>query len=312
MGHLKKELMDSQKVKSRQLTATLPKARRRIPVTPYLFLSPFFIFFAVFWLWPIVYSFWLSFLNTRRRPWTFDIAFNWTRLISDDAFWQALGNTALILLGQVPFMLALALALAIAFSSDLLKAKGLFRFAFFAPLVLGAVPYSAVFRLIFNADFGVLNYFLGLMGVSSVRWLFERTPALITIMIALTWRWTGYNAIILLSGLQSIPGSLYEAARIDGANAWQQFVGITLPLVRPVLLFCFVLSTIGTLQLFTEPWLITNTGPGGATETLVTYLYKQGFRSFNFGYASAIAYAVALLAAVFSFLQIRLVGGRDA
>jgi lactose/L-arabinose transport system permease protein len=304
--------MDTSRVHTQPGATRSAKARRRLPITPYLFLAPFFIFFAVFWLWPIAYSFWLSFLNTRRRPWTFDPTFNWSRLINDDAFWQSLGNTALILLGQVPLMLALALALAIAFSSELLKAKGLFRFAFFAPLVLGAVPYSAVFRLIFNADFGVLNYFLGLVGIPSVRWLFERTPAIITIMIALTWRWTGYNAIILLSGLQSIPGSLYEAARIDGANAWQQFISITLPLVRPVLLFCFVLSTIGTLQLFTEPWLITNTGPGGATETLVTYLYKQGFRSFNFGYASAIAYAVALIAAVFSFLQIRLVGGRDA
>jgi lactose/L-arabinose transport system permease protein len=130
-------------------------------------------------------------------------------------------------------------------------------------------------------------------------------------MIALTWRWAGYNAIILLSGLQSIPRTLYEAARIDGASAWQQFWRITLPLLRPVLLFTFVLSTIGTLQLFTEPWLITNTGPGGATETLVTYLYKQGFRNFNFGYASAIAYTVAIIAAAFSILQIRLVGGRE-
>ena len=285
---------------------------RRIPLAPYLFLLPFFFFFAVFWVWPIIYSFYLSFLNTRQRPWRFDPTFNWNRLWNDDAFWQSLGNTFVILLAQVPLMLALALALAVAFSSDLLRAKGIFRFAFFAPLVLGAVPYSAVFRLIFNADFGVLNYFLGLVGIPSVRWLFESTPALVTIMIALTWRWTGYNAIILLSGLQSIPPSLYEAAKIDGATAWQQFVNITLPLVRPVLLFCFVLSTIGTLQLFTEPWLITNTGPGGATETLVTYLYKQGFRSFNFGYASAIAYTVALIAAFFSFLQIRLVGGREA
>jgi ABC-type proline/glycine betaine transport system permease subunit len=176
---------------------------------------------------------------------------------------------------------------------------------------LGAVPYSAVFRLIFNADFGVLNYGLNTLGIASIRWLFESTPAMVTIMIAMTWRWTGYNAIILLSGLQSIPRALYEAARIDGASNVAQFWHITLPLLRPVLLFTFVLSTIGTLQLFTEPFLITNTGPGGATETLVTYLYKQGFRNFNFGYASAIAYTVAIIAAIFSVIQIRLVGGRE-
>lgn len=285
---------------------------RRRTITPYLFVSPFFLLFAIFWVWPIAYSFYLSFLNTRSRPWTFDLGFNWGRLVNDPFFWDALGNTMLILAVQVPIMLALAVLLSVALGSDLLKAKGFFRFAFFAPLVLGAVPYSAVFRLIFNTDYGVFNYALSVLGLPPVQWFFESTPAMIAIMIALTWRWTGYNAIILLSGLNAIPGALYEAARIDGANAWQQFWRITIPLLRPVLLFTFVLSTIGTLQLFTEPWLITQTGPGSATETLVTYLYKQGFRSFNFGYASAIAYTVALIAIVFSLLQIRVIGGREA
>jgi lactose/L-arabinose transport system permease protein len=287
------------------------RRNRRRSLAPYLFLSPFFIFFAIFWVYPIGYSFVLSFLNTRRRPWTLDWDFNWGRLIQDEFFWNALGNTMTILVVQVPIMLAFATLLAVAFQSDLLKAKGFFRFAFFAPLVLGAVPYSAVFRLIFNDQFGILNYGLAALGLPTVAWLFENTPAMVTIMIAMTWRWTGYNAVILLSGLQSIPLTLYEAAKIDGAGPFAQFFRITLPLLRPVLLFCFVLSTIGTLQLFTEPWLITTTGPGNATETLVTYLYKTGFRSFNFGYASAIAYTVAIIAAAFSILQIRLVGGRE-
>lgn len=284
---------------------------RRHHLTPYLFLSPFFLLFAIFWVWPIGYSFYLSFLNTRSRPWTFDPGFNWGRLVSDPFSWDALGNTFLILAIQVPIMLAVAVLLAVALGSDLLKVKGFFRFAFFVPLVLGAVPYSAVFRLIYNTDFGVFNYALTSLGLPAVQWLNQGTSAMIAIMIALTWRWTGYNAIILLSGLQSIPTVLYEAARIDGANTWQQFWRITVPLLRPVLLFTFVLSTIGTLQLFTEPFLITQTGPGNATETLVTYLYKQVFRSFNFGYASAIAYTVALIAMIFSLLQIRLVGGRE-
>lgn len=291
--------------------ARASRPRRRRSLAPYLFLAPFFAFFAIFWVYPIGYSFVLSFLNTRRRPWTFDWDFNWGRLIQDEFFWNALGNTMTILVVQVPIMLAFATLLAVAFQSDLLKAKGFFRFAFFAPLVLGAVPYSAVFRLIFNDQFGILNYGLAALGLPTVAWLFENTPAMVTIMIAMTWRWTGYNAVILLSGLQSIPLTLYEAAKIDGAGPFAQFFRITLPLLRPVLLFCFVLSTIGTLQLFTEPWLITTTGPGNATETLVTYLYKTGFRSFNFGYASAIAYTVAIIAAAFSILQIRLVGGRE-
>ena len=288
-----------------------PRAWRRLDWSPYFFLMPFGLFFVIFWVYPIVYSFLLSFVNTRQRPWSIAPGFNWGRLIQDSMFWEALGNTAIILLVQVPLMLALAVSLAIAFNSDLLRLKGFYRFAFFAPLVLGAVPYSAVFRLIFNAEFGIVNTLLAGVGLPTVNWLLEDTPALITIMIALTWRWTGYNAIILLSGLQSIPQNLYEAARIDGANGWQQFWGITLPLLRPVLLFCFVLSTIGTLQLFTEPWLITETGPGGATETLVTYLYKQGFRSFNFGYASAIAYTIAIIAAILAFVQLRVVGREE-
>ncbi len=290
---------------------TKSRSRRRIDWAPYLFLLPFGLFFAIFWVYPIVYSFLLSFVNTRSRPWNAELGFNWGRLIQDSMFWEALGNTGIILLVQVPLMLALAVALAVAFNSDLLRLKGFYRFAFFAPLVLGAVPYSAVFRLIFNAEFGLMNNILTSIGLPQVNWLLEDTPAMITLMIALTWRWTGYNAIILLSGLQSIPQNLYEAARIDGASGWQQFWGITLPLLRPVLLFCFVLSTIGTLQLFTEPWLITETGPGGATETLVTYLYKQGFRSFNFGYASAIAYTIAMIAAILAFIQLRVVGREE-
>ncbi len=279
--------------------------------TPYIFLAPFLFFFAVFWVWPIGYSFYLSLLNTRSRPWVFNPTFNWERLLNDPQFQSALSNTTLILLGQIPLMLALATLLALAFNSKQLKFKAFYRFAFFAPLVLGAVPYSAIFRLIFNTQYGVLNYGLTTLGFDRVEWLTTDIPAMVTIIVAITWRWTGYNAIIILTGIQNIPEQLYEAAQMDGASPVRIFWSITLPLLRPVLLFTLVLSTIGTLQLFTEPWLITATGPAGATETLGTYLYKQGFRSFNFGYASAIGYTIAMFAAIVSLLQIRFVGGRD-
>jgi lactose/L-arabinose transport system permease protein len=279
--------------------------------TPYLFLLPFLTFFVIFWIYPIVYSLYLSLLNTRGRPWLFQPMFNWERLISDPQFISALQNTVIILLVQMPLMLSLAVLLALAFNSKQLKFKALYRFAFFAPLVLGAVPYSAIFRLIFNTQYGVLNYGITSLGFERIAWLTADLPAITTIITALTWRWTGYNAIIILTGIQSIPDHLYEAAKIDGANNLRIFWSITLPLLRPVLLFTLVLTTIGTLQLFTEPWLITGTGPAGATETLGTYLYKQGFRSFNFGYASAIGYAIAVMAAIVSLLQIRFVGGDD-
>lgn len=205
-------------------------------------------------------------------------------------------------------MLLLATGLAVGLNSPLLKLRGFYRFAFFAPVVVGSVAYSAVFRLLFNTQNGAVNAALGGLGLPRVDWLNSPVPAFILIILTVTWRWTGYNAIIILAGLQNIPLELYEAAKIDGANPWQQFWGITLPMLRPILLFALVLSVIGTLQLFTEPFLITGGGPGNATLTLGVYLYQQGFRSFNFGYASSIGYAIALLAVVFSALQLRIFG----
>ncbi|UBV43681.1 sugar ABC transporter permease [Deinococcus taeanensis] len=280
----------------------------RLPKAPYLFILPYLLIFLAFWAWPIVSSFLMSFKDSRLGAAAPYGMANWSRLISDEFFRTALRNTLVILLVQVPLMLSLATALAVALNSRLLRAAGWFRFAFFAPLVVGTVAYSAVFRLLFNTDFGIVNRALTSLGLPAVDWLNQSGPAMTVLILAMTWRWTGYNAIILLAGLQGISEDVYEAASIDGATPWQQFWKITLPLLRPSLLFCLVLSVIGTLQLFTEPALITNSGPGNATMTLGTYLYQQGFRSFNFGYASAIAYTVAAIAAIFSVVQLRLFG----
>ncbi len=271
--------------------------------TPYLFLLPYLAIFALFWAWPILESLLLSFQNTRVYPPVWNLGINWGRILGDAAFWDALRNTLFILVVQVPLMLALATGLALALNSQLLRARGFFRFAFFAPVVVGAVAYSAVFRLLFNEN-GAVNAITGL----NLNWIFDPAGAMAVIIFTLTWRWTGYNAIIILAGLQSIPKEIYEAAEIDGASPWQQFWHVTLPSLRPVLLFCLVLSIIGTLQLFTEPWLITNGGPGTATTTLGVYLYRQGFQNINFGYASSIAYVITLLALVFSIIQLRLFG----
>jgi lactose/L-arabinose transport system permease protein len=175
-------------------------------------------------------------------------------------------------------------------------------------VVVGEVAYSAVFRLLFNGRYGAVNDALAFIGLPTPDWLAGPWTALSVVIVAVTWRWTGYNAIIILAGLQNIPQDLYEVAAVDGVPRWRQHLSITLPLLRPVLLFALVLSIIGTMQLFAEPWLITMGGPGNATETLGTYLYKQGFRAVNFGYASAVAYAMALIAAAFSATQIILFG----
>ena len=288
------------------MLAWTPQMRRT--ATPYLFLVPYLAVFAIFWAWPIVQSFLYSFQNTRGNPWRWQPGVNWGRLAHDAAFLAALKNTFLILGVQVPIMLALATVLALALNSTMLRARGIFRFAFFAPVVVGEVAYSALFRLLFNGDFGAVNGVLGTFGLPTPDWLQRPGTAMAVVIIAITWRWTGYNAIIILAGLQNIPQDLYEAAAVDGVPRWRQHISITLPLLRPVILFALVLSIIGTMQLFAEPWLITMGGPGNATETLGTYLYRQGFSSMNFGYASTVAYAMALMAALFSAIQITLFG----
>ncbi|MBB4571772.1 carbohydrate ABC transporter permease [Rhizobium leucaenae] len=271
----------------------------------YAFLAPYLLVFAAFWVWPIIDSFLISFQNTRVNPWTYHLSFNWGRLFGDPAFYNALENTLIILIVQVPVMITLATVMAVLLNSPLLKARGIFRFAFFAPVVVGEVAYAAVFRLMFNVDFGIVNKLLGTVGFAPVSWFAESHAAMVLIIIAVTWRWAGYNAIIILSGLQSIPEDVYEAATLDRVNRFQQFIHITLPLLKPIILFCVVLSVIGTMQLFTEPYLITNRGgPGGGTETLGLLLYRQAFQSTNFGYASAIAYTMAALAVVISLLNL--------
>lgn len=276
----------------------------------YFFLAPFILIFVLFWIWPIGYSAYLSLLNTRGAVYSFNPQMNWGRLLLDPAFSNALKNTLIFMVIQVPIMMVLATLLAVALNSSLLKARGLVRFAFFAPVVVSEVAYAAIFRLMFNADLGIVNTTLASLGLPEVAWLSNPASAMAVIIMAVTWRWVGYNTIIILSGLQSIPQDIYEAAEIDGVSRIKQFLRITVPLLKPVLIFASVLSIIGSLQLFTEPFLITDRGgPGGATETLGLFVYRQGFNQFNFGYASAAAYALAALAVTFS--AINLWFGRD-
>ena len=275
----------------------------------YAFLAPYLLIFVTFWLWPIINSLLISFQNTRVNPWRFSLSANWGRLFGDPAFYNALYNTLIILVIQVPVMIALATVMAVLLNSPLLKARPLYRYAFFAPVVVGEVAYAAVFRLMFSADFGIVNKLITSVGLSPVSWFDNANAAMALVIIAITWRWAGYNAIILLAGLQSIPDDVYEAATLDRVSKFQQFVHITLPLLKPIISFCVVLSVIGTMQLFTEPFLITNRGgPGGGTETLGLLLYRQGFTSLNFGYASAIAYTIAGLAVAISLLNLMLGG----
>ena len=277
-------------------------------VVPYLFIAPFFVLFAGFILYPVIYSAALSFGQFSGGGITFTGLENYRRLFTDGLFFKSLFNTGLILLVQVPLMISLAAVVASVIDSDFLgkRRKAAFRLAFFLPVAVDLVTYSVVFSLIFSEQYGVVNQLLQLVGLDSVEWRSDPFWARALIVIALTWRWTGYNAVILLSGLQNIPKDLYDAASVDGAGSVTRFFRITVPLLRPVLLFCTVLGTIGTLQLFTEPFILTGGGPNNATLTTFFYIYDTGFARFDFGLAAAGTYVLATIVAVISYAQIRL------
>jgi lactose/L-arabinose transport system permease protein len=269
---------------------------------------PFFVLFAGFILYPVLYSAALSFGQFSGGSIAFTGLDNYRRLFGDGLFLKSLLNTGLILVVQVPIMISLAAVIASVIDSDFLgrRRKAAFRLAFFLPVAIDLVTYSVVFSLIFSEQYGVINQLLQLVGLGAVEWRSDPFWARVLIVIALTWRWTGYNAVILLSGLQNIPKDLYDAASVDGAGSVTRFFRITVPLLRPVILFCTVLGTIGTLQLFTEPFILTGGGPNNATLTSFYYIYDTGFARFDFGLAAAGTYVLATIVAVISYAQIRL------
>ncbi len=275
---------------------------------PYLFVAPFILLFAAFILYPVLYSAALSFGQYSGGRIIFTGLDNYRRLFADGLFLKSLFNTGIFLVVQVPIMIGLATVVASVLDSDFLgrRRKAGLRLAFFLPVAIDLVTYSVVFSLIFSEEYGVVNQALGAIGLDGIPWRSDPFWARVLIIIALTWRWTGYNAIILLSGLQNIPRDLYDAASVDGAGSVVRFLRITVPLLRPVILFCTVLGTIGTLQLFTEPYILTSGGPANATLTSFFYIYDTGFARFDFGLAAAGTYVLSGIVAVMSYAQIRL------
>lgn len=274
-------------------------------ITPYLFILPFVLLFLTFMVYPILESFYLSFTAAEGSTSSWVGLDNFRQILGDRLFWKSMLNTLTILVVQVPIMLFLAFLMAVAVNNDKIKGRSIFRLAIFMPVLIDLVTYSVVFSIIFNDQYGVLNYLLKLVRLPGIHWLQDPFWAKVTIIIAIIWRWTGYNAIILLAGLQAIPESIYEAADIDGATGVTKFFRITMPMLKPIFLFCAIMSIIGTLQLFTEPFLLTNGGqPDNATETPVLFIYQYAFQSFHFGYASAAAYVLTAIVALFSYLQI--------
>lgn len=230
---------------------------------------------------------------------------NYLRILKDPVFRECLFNTFFYLIIQVPVMLVIALALASMLNNKHLRFKGLFRTAIFLPCATSLVSYAMIFRSMFAND-GFINTVLRSLGMSPVMWFANAWTARAVIIIALVWRWTGYNMVFYLSGLQNIEYSVYEAAKIDGASPFQSFFKITVPLLKPTILLTAIMSTNGTLQLFDESLNLTNGGPGRSTMTLSHYIYNTSFKqSPNFGYAAAMSIIVLIMVAVLAIIQMK-------
>lgn len=294
----------------------MTKSERRRNLTGWAFVLPAAALIVVMSFWPMVHAFFLS-LQTgspTRLHYAEPLWRNYTRLMQDPNFLLTMKTTFIYLIIQVPVMLCLAMALSVILNDPHLRFKGFWRTSIFLPCAVSLVSYSLVFRTLF-ADEGFVNVALKSLHIidSDIHWLTETGPARAVIIIGLLWRWTGYNMVFYLAGLQNIDYSTIEAARIDGANSWQVFWRIIVPQLRPMILLTVIMSTNGTLQLFDESWNLTQGGPGSTTKSMSHYLYETAFRgNTNVGYASAISYVILILVAILAIIQMKVGDKRDA
>ena len=281
------------------------KLGRTEHITGWTFIAPALVLLGIFMLYPIIWSLWMSFQVGKGMNFTFGGFANIIRLTKDPVFIRALVNTCIFFVVQVPIMLGLALLFAVALNDSTLRFRGLFRAAIFLPCVTSLIAYSTLFKSMFATD-GVVNDFLLAIWIiqEPIHWLQDPFWAKVLIILAITWRWTGYNMVFYLAALQNIDRSIYEAARVDGVPAWGRFWYITVPMLKPVILFTSVISTIGTLQLFDEVNNITVGGPSDATLTLSLYIYNLTFKFMpSFGYSATVSWVIVVMVAILSFLQ---------
>lgn len=301
-------------VKTIPLPAAVQTSRFRWQkIMPYLFISPFFILFLIFGVYPIVYSGYISLHEwTGLKTPTFIGLANYTSLLQDDDFITAMKNTAILLVISVPLTVGGGLVLAVILNNKLIRFRNLFRTIFYLPLVVSLIVASQVFNLMLGNPFGLLNEGLARLGLARINFLNEPHLTIMVLVILITWKYIGNDLVIMLAGLQSIPAELNEAAIVDGADSLQIFQHITVPLMRPVILFDVVLSTIGTFNIFAEPYTLFGTTGGANQSGLVTglLLYRTSFTFFKFGYGSAMAYIVGLIIFILSIIQLR-VGTRE-
>lgn len=282
----------------------------------WVWLTPATLMIAIMSFYPMFQAFFTSMKtgSSASMKWAEPITYNFSRMFQDKIFLTSIGNTFLYLLIQVPIMLVLAILLAQLLNNKELRFKGFFRTCVFLPCATALVSYSLIFKSLFATQ-GLINKILVGLGIFAENYNFlgNATSAKAIIILALIWRWTGYNMVFYLAGLQNIEYSVYEASRIDGANGWQTFWGITVPLLKPTIIMTFIMSINGTLQLFDESFNLTNGGPANATITMSHYIYNTAFGKgvANFGYASAMAFLVFIMVAVLAVINMKVGDTRD-
>lgn len=285
-------------------------------VAGWIYLAPATILIFIMSFWPIIQAVITSFKtgSSANMQWANPLTYNYTRMFQDAVFKRSIGNTFLYLIIEVPIMLVLAILLAQLLNNKHLKFKGLFRTCVFLPCATSLVSYALIFKSLFATQ-GLINTILVKLGILENNFNFLGTgwSAKIIIIVALIWRWTGYNMVFFLAGLQNIEYSVYEAAKIDGASGWKTFWSITVPLLRPTIVMTTIMSINGTLQLFDESVNLTKGGPANATITMSHYIYNGSFGEgvANFGYASAMSVVVFIMVAILAFINLKVGDKRD-
>ena len=288
------------------------KGTLRENLTGWAFALPFVLIFAIFLLGPIAATLVMSFtdfgLRDLRNPLgtNFVGLDNYAALVNDKKFISAILNTAYFVIVGVPLTLVAGLGIAVLLDRGIRRFRTLFRVGFYLPVVTSIVAIAVVWRYVLNPDVGLVNMALDSVGVNGPDWLANPALAMPSIIAMAVWRNLGFAMVVFLAGLQTIPSSLYEAASIDGAGRWQAFRHVTLPLLRPTMLFIVVITTIGYLQLFEEPFVMTDGGPLDRTLSVSMYMFRQGFQFFHQGYAAAIAWVLFILVAIVAFVQFRI------
>ena len=278
---------------------------------PYALVSPYLLYLAVFVAFPVGFSVWLTFhkWNIIGEPVGVGFA-NYERLLYDRLFWKSIFNTFKFLVAHIPLQIAVALGLAVLLDRPL-RARGFFRAAYFLPVIVSGVVVTILWQQLLATDGGLINRLLTGVGLGRVGWLIDPDVAMYAIAVMATWKNVGLYVVLFLAGLQSVPEHYYEAARLEGASAWQQFRFVTLPAINPTLFAVVVLSTIGGFSLFIEPYVLTGGGPLNSTLSAVLYIYKQAFQYYHMGYAATLGLAFSLLIIAVVIVQQRLVEGEE-